>query len=280
MTGPGKPHEVIYREMVDAVLQQRLHLHGEADLIQQWTPWAPAFRFDPRRDLEPNMAVLASFIRPQDELLEVGGGAGRVGLPLALRCRRLTNVEPSQAMGEQFLASAAESGITNAHLVQRTWADAPELQADVVITADVTYFIRDIVPFVTKLQQSARRLVCIWIWAVPPPNRHASLFELAHALPQALVPGHRELLPVLWDMGILPDVLVLPEPFAWPETLPGSRADAVRFALAQARATAITGAAERVEAQFESLFSEARGTCTPLWRPAAHGLLITWKPPG
>jgi hypothetical protein len=27
------------------------------------------------------------------------------------------------------------------------------------------------------------------------------------------MPGHRELLPVLWDLGILPDVRVLPVPF-------------------------------------------------------------------
>jgi hypothetical protein len=37
-----------------------------------------------------------------------------------------------------------------------------------------------------------------------------ALFRLVYGAEQAPVPGYRELLPVLWELGILPDVHVLP----------------------------------------------------------------------
>ena len=86
---------------------------------------------------------------------------------------------------------------------------------DVVLTCDVTYFVRDIVPFVDKMQAAARRRVMIVVWDEPPPNRGGNLFRRVYGEPLAPMPGHRELLPVLWDMGILPDVRVLPAPTWW-----------------------------------------------------------------
>jgi len=73
----------------------------------------------------------------------------------------------------------------------------------------VTYFVREIVPFVTKLASAARR-VMITVWSVANPNQNAALFRLVYGAEQAPVPGYRELLPVLWELGILPDVHVLP----------------------------------------------------------------------
>jgi hypothetical protein len=268
--------ETNYRSMVDAVLEQRHELFGEQDLIAQWDSRARAFRFYPRRELEPNLAVIASLVHPADEVLDVGGGAGRVGLPLALRCKSLVNVEPSRSMGTQFLASARAARIRNVQLVAQSWLGAAELAADLVVVADVTYFITDIGEFVQKLCRSARRRVCIWIWSVPPPNRHARLFQLVHGSPQAPVPGHRELLHVLWDAGLLPDVQLLPEAFDWPERLPRTRPEAVKFALERVGGRG-DAAAARVESALDKLFTHAGRLYRPTWRPSSAGLLITWS---
>ena len=77
--------------------------------------------------------------------------------------------------------------------------------------ADVTYFVRDFVPFVEKLSAAARRRAIITLWSEPPPCRGAPLFRLAHGEEQERWLGFRELLAVLWEMDILPDALVLPD---------------------------------------------------------------------
>ena len=74
----------------------------------------------------------------------------------------------------------------------------------------MTYFVREIVPFIEKLASAARRRVMITVWSVANPNQSAALFHLVYGEEQEAVPGYRELLPVLWDLGILPDVHVLP----------------------------------------------------------------------
>ena len=170
-------------------------------------------------------------------------------------------------MGAEFLASAEEAGIANVGLVESSWPAAQELVADVVLCCDVTYFVADIVPFVRGLNSAARRRVLIWIWAIPPPNRNAALFELVFGEPKAPVPGHRELLPVLWDLGILPEVRLLPEPFAWPERLPKDRSEAVRFALEAVEAPMSGDAPARVKAALDGLFERA---ATNIGRPGGR----------
>ena len=68
---------------------------------------AQIFRMDPDRDLE----VIASYLRPDDVFIDVGGGAGRVCLPLAQRYREVVMVEPSPGMGAEFDAIRKEAGI-------------------------------------------------------------------------------------------------------------------------------------------------------------------------
>jgi hypothetical protein len=187
---------------------QRARLHGAQLSDDPWAgPIAQRFRADPHRPLDANLTVLASQIRPEGVLLDVGGGAGRVALPLALRCRHVTVVDASSGMGAEFAAVAA--GIANARFVHAPWLEAESLQGDVTLTSNVTYFVREIVPFVTKLASAARR-VMITVWSVANPNQNAALFRLVYGAEQAPVPGYRELLPVLWELGILPDVHVLP----------------------------------------------------------------------
>ena len=216
-----------YAAMLDAVDEQQLRLFGPrpADI---WTGQSAAqFRFDPHRELDPNLAVLASWVRPGDVVVDVGGGAGRLSLPLALQCREVLTVEPSEGMAAEYEASRQEAGIANARRIPSGWMEAEGVEGDVVLTCDVTYFVRDIVPFLEKMQVAARRRVMILVWSEPPPNRGADLFRRVYGEPLAPMPGHRELLPVLWDMGVLPDARVLPASTWWEDWhLPHARGGA------------------------------------------------------
>ena len=63
-----------YREMVQAYFAQRERL-GIATLdSQRWSEVAPDYRFDPHRELGTNLSVLASYVEPDDVVVEVGGG--------------------------------------------------------------------------------------------------------------------------------------------------------------------------------------------------------------
>ena len=200
-----------YAARLDAVRVQRARLHGARPPEDPWAgSVARRFRADPHRPLDVNLAVLASHIRPEDVFLDVGGGAGRVALPLALRCREVITVDASPGMGAEFTAAAAEAGIANARFVHSNWLEAEGLQGDVALTSNVTYFVREIVRFIEKLVTAARRRVMITVWSVANPNQSAALFHLVYAEEQEAVPGYRELLPVLWELDILPDVHVLP----------------------------------------------------------------------
>jgi SAM-dependent methyltransferase len=269
-----------YAELCDAVWEQWGRLFGPpaADI---WDgPAAAQFRFDPHRELDANLEILASYVGPEDVVVDVGGGAGRVSLPLALRCREVVTVEPSPGMAAEYQSLAQESRITNARLLPQDWMETEGVEGAVVLTCDVTYFVRDIVPFIEKMQAAARRRVMITVWSEPPPNRGADLVRRIYGEPQAPMPGHRELLPVLWDMGILPDVRVLPEPSWWEDWRYPTREEAIEATLFPSRSgEAGRERARRVlEEQFDELFApDNDGGYRVLWRQPMRELLITWE---
>ena len=270
----------VYAAQVDAVHAQRTRIYGERQNSDLWGDQANRFALDPHRVIDQNLEALAGYIQPSDVVIDVGGGAGRLSLPLALGCRQVINAKPSTGMGSEFTRLSAQSGISNATWLQANWNDAEGIQGDVVITADVTYFVREIVSFIQKLAAKASRRVIIAVWSIPPPNRSSRLFRLVHGEEQEPYPGHRELLAVLWEMGILPDIRVLPSPPWWDVEFHQSRDEALESALWRhqwlrpedaARARAI------IEDHFDELFHGSPQGFQPVWRPEIRELLITWE---
>jgi 2-polyprenyl-3-methyl-5-hydroxy-6-metoxy-1,4-benzoquinol methylase len=265
-----------YRARVDAVNEQEARLVGERYSSNTWDRLASVFRFDPRRKLDRNLEAVAAYIEPGDTIVDVGGGAGRVGLPLALRCKELINVEPSPGMGEQFKASAEEAGIKNARLVTADWLDDHGVEGDVTLVFNVTYFVPDIARFVEKLVAASRRRVVISVWSVPPPAQNAKLFRIIHEEDRQFVPGHRELLSVLWEMGIPPDVRVLPDAWSWRMPVPPTRDEAIAAWIDSVGAKDKELAGRRIAAHFDTLFTNSGDGYRPTWRPDPREMLITW----
>ena len=268
-----------YAALLDAVEEQQLRLFGPrpADI---WTGQSAAqFRFDPHRELNANLAALASYVMPDDVVVDVGGGAGRVSLPLALLCREVLTVEPSAGMAAEYEGSRQNAGITNARLLPVGLMDAEGMEGDVAVTCDVTYFIRDIVPFIERMQSVTRRRVMITVWSEPPPNRGADLFRRVYGEPLAPMPGHRELLPVLWDMGILPDVRVLPDPTWWEDWHYTTREEAIESVIfgRWSREDVRDRARSIFEEQFDKLFAPDGEGYRAIWRRPMRELLITWE---
>ena len=270
-------------EMVRAYDAQRsrLRMQGGDD---RWSASAQRFRLDPRRPMDALLSGIGAFIETGDVLLDVGGGAGRLSLPFADRCKEIVDIEPSQGMGEAFLASATEAGIANARLITADWLGAPPVEGDVSLVANVTYFVPEIVPFVERLVLASRRRVIIAVASTPPPNQGAALFRVVNGHDQALVPGHSELLPVLWEMGVLPDVRVLAAPGRGTAILGRShptREATIESALgadAPENDAGREAARQRVEAAFDELFERTGEVYRLRLVPEPRVMLITWEP--
>ena len=269
-----------YAAHLDAVQAQNARIYGPPSSEDAWGGAAARqFRVNPRREFDRNMSIIASYVQAGDVVVDVGGGAGRVCLPLALQCKEVMNIEPSPGMGAEFKSLAQEAGIANARLVAASLADADEPQGDIAFTADVTYFVRDIPSYVRQLEAAASRRVMITIWSEPPPNRRTRIFELVYGEEQAVLPEQAQLLPVLWDMGILPDVRVMPEPPWWENQRPPTKDEAVQMVVEDrvVKPEDRERAQPLIESRFDELFAPSGAGFVPLWRSDMRELLITWK---
>ena len=279
-----------YASRVDAVIAQRTRLRGPqppGDLVAGLPANHPLLASDARRPLEPSLATLAAYVEPQDVIIDVGGGAGRLSLPLALRCREVVNVDPSATMLAAFEANARRAGIRNVRAVQAAWPIGDPPGGTVALVNHVTYLTRDIVPFVQALNLAASRRVIVTVGHPPPPAGNREIFVLAHGEALECVPGHVELVNVMGDMGIHPDVRMLPESVMSPAVLP-TREAAIGSVLAALRGHqwAIwpldpeleTRVRRRVDARFGELFDQVDGGYLPRWGSPGQEVLVTWEP--
>ena len=174
-----------------------------------WSSLASNFRADPHRTEDPVLDRLFRMVRPESTVLDVGGGAGRLALPLALRCKHVTVAEPSDAMLEQLRESAQEAGIENLSIVQATWDEAETEAADTVVCAHVVYGVEAIEPFIRKLVAHASKRVAMFAFFEAPPSRVAPFWRAGYGEERINMPALPELLQVVWEMDIYPDVEML-----------------------------------------------------------------------
>jgi SAM-dependent methyltransferase len=279
-----------YAARVDAVIAQRTRLRGRqppGDLFGALPPDHPLLSVDARRPLEPNLEVIASYVKPDDVIVDVGGGAGRYSLPLALRCREVINVDPSAAMLAGFEANARKAGIANVRAVRSDWLDADPPRGSLALVNHVTYFTRDIVTFIRKLEVAASRRVLMTVNSPPPPSWHRELFRLVHGEAEEIVPGHVELINVLWELGIEPDVRML-SGTASPYPASPTREAAIQVALARfpgdqwafwALGPELEARIRQLlDARFDELFTHTADGYVPGWLMPGREVLITWEP--
>ena len=244
-----------------------------------WGAIASRFRADPKRELDPFLERLASLLRPDDVFVDIGGGAGRNSLPMASRCREVINVEPSPGMVAEFRAAAEEAEIANARAVQSGWMETEGVEGDVLLAAHVTYFVPQIEPFIEKLENACRRRIIIDVLTVPPPNQSTEFFRLVYGEEQTLVPGPDELLPVLEEMGIAPEVVEIGSATAR-RPLPQTREEAIKneLGLGWVRPDGIDRARELFTEHFDELFIENPNGFARRTAEGVRELMITWEP--
>lgn len=202
-----------WRRLVRARLEEaaRLSPDGAADSSAFWDARARRFASSfpgPARD-DPFLARLRRATGPASTLLDVGAGPGRFSLALAPRVREVTAVDPSRGMLAQLRRQSRELGITNVRPVLGRWQDVEVPAADVVFCSYVVPIVKDIAPFMAKLDAFCRRRAFLYLGAMSTDAVFDPFWRHFHGTPRRPGPTYLDAVDVLEELGIRPQVEVV-----------------------------------------------------------------------
>ena len=199
-----------WRAMVEAEHAQSDRMRPSPPPDDHWAPHAHQFRVDPRRTDDPLLSRLLQDVKPHHTVIDVGAGGGRLAMPLALRCRRVTAVEPSPSMCSVLLQQVEEYETQNVSVVESRWEDADITPADIVLCVHVLYVVRDIEGFIRKLEAHGRERVLIVLFKDPPQSQTYPIWKLVHGEERLPLPSLPQLEEVLEELGINARMEALP----------------------------------------------------------------------
>jgi CTP:molybdopterin cytidylyltransferase MocA/SAM-dependent methyltransferase len=186
-----------------------------------YAPVAGVFVVDPHRAGDGVLDALLALAEPSDRWLDIGAGAGRFALPLALRVREVIALDPSPSMLAGLREGMARHDIANVVPVEGRWPpsdpDAAEAaRADVALIAHVGYDIEPIGAFLDAMEAAAGRL-CVAVLSERVPSSPAAPFwPPVHGEARIELPALGPFLDVVAARGAEPRVALVPHtPRAW-----------------------------------------------------------------
>jgi SAM-dependent methyltransferase len=228
-----------------------------------------------RIDEDPFLLRVRAATTSDSTVLDVGAGTGRHTLALAPHVRRVTAVDPSQAMLGLLREDIAQQGLANVDVVEGEWLQATVAPADAVICSHVLYPIGDIVPFVRKLAASATDRVFIYLRTDPLPT-DLGLWSEFYGVPLQAQPNHMDLLPLLAQIGIYADVEVVSHRFTWTFASLDEAVEQVRNALCLRDDDAAANA--RLRALLQQRLVPWEGGRLGPEIGSARSAIISWRP--
>jgi SAM-dependent methyltransferase len=171
-----------------------------------YAPVSALFVADPRRTGEEALDALLSLAEPDETWLDIGAGAGRYALPLALHVGSVIAVEPSASMRNALRTGRAEHGLDNVTIVGAAWPAAlSELGevpvADVALIAHVGYDIEAIGPFLDAMDAAASRLCVAVLTDRSPASAADPFWPIVHDVERIPLPALPELAELLRARG-------------------------------------------------------------------------------
>jgi SAM-dependent methyltransferase len=172
---------------------------------------------------DPLLTTLEPYLAPELTLLDVGAGTGRYATLLCGRLDWVTAVEPSVEMRARMPPAP------NLTVVASTWEDADVAPADLVICAHVLYSVKEVVPFLEKLDASARRRVFVYLRDAAAAHPSTRLWEVLTGLTRSREPYLYDAYNVLHRIGIQPDLAMCRRPLELSYTSFEAALDDIRF---------------------------------------------------
>ncbi len=215
--------EARWAERVRANRTQVDRLREVPDGRDFYAPVTSLFRADPHRTDENVLDALREIARPDDTWIDIGAGAGRYALPLALATKRVIAVDPSGGMLQALRDGMSEFAITNIDIVEGRWpAVAAELHrarppasrgapdrspiADVALIAHVGYDVEAIGPFVDEMEAAAGRACVAVLMERQPASLADPCWPPVHGEGRIALPALPEFLGLLEARGRQPVV--------------------------------------------------------------------------
>ena len=171
-----------------------------------WDRRARSFARSTHARADEFLQVLEPYLSPRKTLIDVGAGTGRHATPLAARLEWVTAVEPSEGMRSHIPPR------DNMTVVASSWEEAEVAPADLVICSHVIYGVAEPVPFLDKMQQSARERVFVMMRESELPHPAAEIRRRLAGAAGPRLPRFSELFMLLVQMGAAPDVAFLRYP--------------------------------------------------------------------
>ena len=232
---------------------------------------------DPYRTDDPVVNGLFGLVGEDTEVLDVGGGAGRLALPLATRARHVTVVDPSEDSVELLKTRMTEAGLTNVTVINEPWEDADVPPADVVLCSLVLHHQLEAASFVERLQEHARDRVVVVEMMQTPGAVYRPFQERVYGEAITPLPGIPMLLALLWEMEIFPDVSMFSPVTPVLETDRDSVQDYMCRRLFVEEGTEED---ERLQAAMEDLLEDIPEGITVRGVPPHRWAMVTWQPAG
>ena len=198
-----------------------------------YAPVTGLFRADPRRTDEPVLDALLRLVRPGETWIDIGAGAGRYALPVALALApsggRVIALDASPGMLDALMELRSEHGVTDVEVIETRWPppeDTPleRFQADVALIAHVGYDIEVIGPFVRAMEAVASRLCVAILMERQPASVADACWPPVHGEERVPLPALPEFVELLRARGHEPSVEMLsrePRSFASRDELAG-----------------------------------------------------------
>jgi len=189
-------------------------------------PVSALFVADPHRTDDPSLDALLGLAAAADVWIDIGAGAGRFALPLALRVREVVAIDPSASMLDTLREAMAAHGIANVRSIEGRWpldssAGSP-VRGDVALIAHVGYDVETIGPFVEAMEDAVDRLCVAVMMTTSPAVVAAPFWPPIHGEERVPLPALPEFVELLRARGREPSVRIVerePRTFASREEL-------------------------------------------------------------
>ena len=178
----------------------RANLAGAHGNSGYWDRRALSFARSTHGRADEFLQFIDPYVSPHKTLIDAGAGTGRHAVPLSERLEWVTAVEPSEGMRAQMQARH------NMTVIASSWEEAEVAPADFVICCHVLYGVADPVPFIRKLDRSARERVFILLRESDLPHPGEAVRARLYGNAGVRLPRFSDLFMLLVQMDLAPEV--------------------------------------------------------------------------